>query len=348
MTVKTKNYWIDTNLSFEYELASRPSKSLDRFTKPWQNLLCLLPGFENAAPIFSSPECGPNDEIVVWGVLERHRVLFPSRFPDSSSVFDANSKLWSFNNREEGLSHSAILSTDMTEEELRKEIKRTPKWIIKDPFGVAGRERFNGTSTSDIESIKQWMQKRLRAGKGKFLLETYVDIELEFSTHYEIQKDGAITYQGVCAILCDANGSFRGNFRLREEHASLAKEAKENHQPLLEKLRDLGYFGPLSFDSFLGEDHHRRCFQTVSEINARYTFGRMFLELQKALNHEDLLWWHPSPGVFKKCANATLNATPIPFPIPSLNQTNTLLLSTTDDAFKDMATILSPSKSGPT
>lgn len=326
------NYWIDTNLTFEYELAERPFENIARFTQPWNFLLRLLKNFEEANLLCPQSKLRDGDKVAIWGVLDRHRGRCIPNLPDSQSVYNANSKIWCFENRPKVLPHETLISQNTTKIDLLAAISSTSKWIVKDPFGVAGRERFNGDSTTDIDALRNWMKK---SGRGDLLFEPYIDIEFEFSVHYEIDQSKQVRYLGSSALICDKNGIFRGNYALPPRFDNELSAVKAAHIPVLEKLTKIGYWGPLSIDGFVGTHMGTEVSQPLSEINARYTFGRMFLEIQRILGRTDFLWWHPSPKVFKSISKSPLETPTLVFPLHYMN-TKTFLLCPIEKALEEI------------
>ncbi len=329
------NYWIDTNLTFEYELTGRSFKRIALFAKPWRPLLRLLETYEQANILCPDSIIEADDKIAVWGVVQRHRDRNIPNLPGPEVVMNANSKIWCFENRTKTLPHAAIISQDISPKDLRTAISFMKRWIIKDPFGVAGRERFNGDRASELDNAINWMKK---SKHSQMLLEPYVEIDFEFSVHYEINTSRKPSFVGASALLCDKKGVFRGNYTLPLAYKEQLRVAQTRHKPILEKLAELGYRGPLSFDAYIGTYNGDKIFQTTSEINARYTFGRMYLELQRRLDRRDFLWWHPSPKVFSNISKSPLETQILMFPLIELNDTGTILLSPIEAAMDEIKT----------
>ena len=159
-------------------------------------------------------------------------------------------------------------------------------WIAKPLLSAAGR----GIQKISSESPK--------FPRGQFLLEPWLEKELEFSLLFQIDlpEQGGIRFLGICRQEVSPDGQWISSTsspkpasQLPPEQARLISnillpEVKKHFPAALgELLAGTNYQGPLCVDSFLhlttkGLEWHR-----VSEINARWSMGRLAHQLRLAL-----------------------------------------------------------------
>ena len=135
----------------------------------------------------------------------------------------------------------------------------------------------------------RWARSAL--ARGPLVFEPWVDGRTERSWHADVSARGGITWRGSCEVLTDATGTPRG-------HVASAGERREVPRGLdvaLAALARLGYHGPVGVDAMDGVVDGAPVRRPITELNARYTFGRIALEL--ALHHAPsdswIAWWHP-------------------------------------------------------
>lgn len=69
---------------------------------------------------------------------------------------------------------------------------------------------------------------------------------------------------------------------------------------MTQKLSSLGYRGPVGIDGFVYKSGSEYKFQSLSEINPRFTMGRIALELEKhVVAKSSALWLHVSQRMLK-------------------------------------------------
>lgn len=264
------------NYGFEYEISGRslpaPARALElRFA----TLLRLAPGWRDAAPHTG----GPVDRLLPWGWSERAARLC-SDAPDVSVIKRVNSKCFSHEvERALGVAvaGSAIVCNV---DEVRVAVRQLDApWILKHPFGVAGRDQIRATGWD--EQVASRVAK-LFATTSQAVFEPQLTILREFSAHLDCDGPEP-NFVSFVALHTDRSGTFRGNVT----GVQVGPSAREMAVDAAQLVMDAGYRGPLGVDGFETPDGLR----VVSEINARWTFGRLAHELADSLGH-DVVWHH--------------------------------------------------------
>ncbi len=209
-----------------------------------------------------------------------------------------------------GIPCYSILDIQMEEEKI---FHQGGKGIVcKAPFSAAGRKilkipyKGNQNSWNRIsEKETSWLRKILTSQKA-VLVEPYFAITLELSIHFEVQSTNEKTrIYGMTRLLVGEKGNYLGNLTGRFwDETPFSIQVQEECRKILhsvafftsQRLREMKYFGPSSIDSFLYEDddedeaktndlNHQRLtyFKPISEINTRYTMGRIALEIHKKI-----------------------------------------------------------------
>ncbi|MDX2010171.1 MAG: hypothetical protein SFW67_08280 [Myxococcaceae bacterium] len=148
-------------------------------------------------------------------------------------------------------------------------------WLLKRPFGYAGRGRRRLRLQALTDADRSWLEASFREGDG-LQVEPLVSRELDAALHGWLAEDGVCTL-GVPTIQhLDASGAWQatevapaGTLTPAELEA-LERAARQTASA----LHEAGYFGPFGLDAFrwrspTGLLH----FQPRSEVNARYSMG---------------------------------------------------------------------------
>lgn len=162
----------------------------------------------------------------------------------------------------------------MNEAQLEK-VSISRNWLLKRPFGYAGRGR-RKIRWGDISlADRAWLEASLRTGEG-LQVEPLVEREFDCALHGWLSAEGQVTFGELTLQRIDEAGVWQGSsladagtLSLQELHA-LHDEAHRTARA----LQHAGYFGPFGLDAFRwrspdGERH----FQPRSEVNARYSMG---------------------------------------------------------------------------
>ncbi|MDB4438343.1 ferritin-like domain-containing protein [bacterium] len=176
------------------------------------------------------------------------------------------------------------------------------KWLAKPLLSSAGRGLINFTS-DQVPTIK-----------GDFLIEPWLDKEHEFSLLYQSNPadQGGLRFLGLCHQEVSKSGQWVSSMSapkpasgLPAEHARLIanKVLPAAKKEILGALRQLleshHYHGPVCIDSFLHRTPEGLQWHQISEINARWSMGRLAHNLR-----------------LKLCPNRSLTLTTIPKDAP--------------------------------
>ncbi len=312
--------WIYPNFDFEYELARpnayQPSRFFADFAVRWGSVLRLLPGCAAAEPLpLDAPEqdasvqwsFAEDGEGIAWGITPRVLRLgsvlagasYRERVPDQRAVATVNGKCFSQTIAEQlgiALPQSQIIRTS---EAMEEAVRDCPfEWVLKHPFGVSGRERVLGKAHHLKDNARVWALRLLAAGVP-LIFEPWIEKSREYSLHFEIARDGTIAFLGSCLLLTAQSGQHRGNRRIHgwEPPASALVDAWRTIRAVAAE----GYYGPVSFDAMTGTLGDVAIERALVEINARYTFGRLTLEIGAHLPVGwSYTWWIPSQRESKK------------------------------------------------
>ena len=148
-------------------------------------------------------------------------------------------------------------------------------WLLKRPFGFAGRGRRRVAAGRLDPADIPWINASLRAGEG-LQAEPWAERVGDFALHGFLDRGGHVIVGTPTAQCCDARGAWSGSVQC--EPAALTgaeREALEScvHQTA-SALFSAGYWGPFGVDAFRWRDEdgnmrwNPRC-----EINARYSMG---------------------------------------------------------------------------
>lgn len=278
---------IFTNLEFEYELfhpdRRKLSPAVKEHSRRFAHVLRLLPGLRHA-PVWQPGT--PCEALVSWGLSPVTRIS--EDLPSLDIVRKANDKRTSH-----GLEHELGIALPYSTlvadcKELEKQVADCPyDWVLKHPFGVSGRERMLNRAGILTDSVAGWARKLFAQGL-ELLFEPWVTPRNDYSLHYEIGVDSTVHYLGRCEMIPDQGGVYRGNLHNPSRHRPGEADL------IVQRVAEMGYWGPLSLDAFDGELGGRPVKRPLVEINARYTFGRLTLELGRwAPEGWAHAWWHP-------------------------------------------------------
>ncbi|MDA1251065.1 MAG: hypothetical protein O2820_17755 [Planctomycetota bacterium] len=172
------------------------------------------------------------------------------------------------------------------------------RWALKSRFGMASRARVLGTGTQLDDPSAGWLWKQF-AKNGRVIFEPWVECDREFSTQWLIpQGDESISLRGWTEIQTERAGTPSG--WLRYLGVPFADSEFQSTLPVLkatvERVADAGYFGPIGVDSMrFRPSDSTVSLRPVQDVNARYTMGRVALELADRLAPDaDAAWLHAS------------------------------------------------------
>lgn len=171
--------------------------------------------------------------------------------------------------------------------------------LMKAPYASAGRgHRLYLRQEGWVKSVLSWAKNTLIA-QGFLVVEPFFERVFDFSAQYDYTQEGECKLFGMTQVINDRSGRYLGSFvsskwtsGLDEKLAKwLFKEAQvlqlyryDIPNIAAKVLSDNGYKGVFGVDGFIykkeGQYHMRSCV----EVNARYTMGRVALELLKKSN----------------------------------------------------------------
>lgn len=165
----------------------------------------------------------------------------------------------------------------------------TGHFVLKRPFGFAGRERRLAQRGELDPSTRGFAARTFARGEG-LQVEPWLERTRDVALHGYLTRDGALHVGPLVAQHCDRMGRWeRSTLAAPDTLAPLHQEAlHEELERTAEALRAAGYFGPFGLDAFtyVREDGGVG-FQPRSEINARFTMGYPRELLERALGAEN-------------------------------------------------------------
>ena len=148
-------------------------------------------------------------------------------------------------------------------------------WLLKRPFGFAGRGRKRLRSDGIDAADHAWIAASIAAGDG-LQIEPWVDLDLDAGLHGFLAPSGDLVIGAPTVQRTDAAGAWRaslpaapGDLSADEERALFAAM-----EATAAALREAGYFGPFGIDAFRYRDEAGATrWNPRGEINARYSMG---------------------------------------------------------------------------
>lgn len=302
--------YILSNLDFEYtwsrgrDFGGSPPKVVVDVSRRWQAILRLMAPGADILDVMAAHEG--------LGALEKGRRLLPWGWtppvveaarrgglvvdaPPLEAVGEVNSKLFSHRLEQKmgwGPAGGRIIEKV---EDLQAGVESIDgPWILKHPWGVSGREQRRGEGAVSAE-VTRWVQRVLQWQEG-LVLEPRLDVEAEFSVHFQIEEDGSICHVGQCRLITGARGTLRGLRPLEADE--IPEEIMEGAKIAAEAVSDRGYVGAVGIDAMVGLWKGRRVLRPLVEINGRITFGRLALAMNNRLERsapgESMTWIHPA------------------------------------------------------
>ncbi|GAB5411366.1 MAG: hypothetical protein ChlgKO_04800 [Chlamydiales bacterium] len=205
----------------------------------------LAPEIQNKTEFanFELVSYAPSRSVQKWAQEKN----IPYNIPPLDLVKTLTSKIFSFENAPQ-LPGSAILYN----------AKEATAWLAKGPFPKVLKTPFGFAARG--HTILQ--HANFDCSKLTFPLigEPWVKRQLDFSMHFEIGEE--IRCVGKTLMQNDQRGSFLSC-------KTGADIPEVNHLPLLEKIQEMGFFGPISIDSFVYDGG----IHPVVEINPRHTMS---------------------------------------------------------------------------
>ncbi len=224
----------------------------------------LLTGIERIAPYAIIP---------ATEAFCRHYSL-PFAGPAPAAVSRVNSKVYSHQIATElGLKAYGCQVTSAAElvEQGRRALDHGPL-IVKDPFGVAGKDNWPVQSGAILERIGDHLAAQEKKGKRvSLVVEPFLDKKLDFSCQLHIDPDGQVHFLSL-QQMHNHHLTYQGSSRLgAEQVAGLERWGYfDKMEAVAARLYRDGYWGDACIDSMLLQDG---AVIPVVEINARQSMG---------------------------------------------------------------------------
>jgi uncharacterized ferritin-like protein (DUF455 family) len=201
---------------------------------------------------------------------------------------------------------------DSVKENIKTFLNEFEMVVLKKPYGSAGQNMLRVNSFNLCEKDLNWIKKVLQTESG-IVVEPWYKRVADFSSQLKIENNRLI-YLGETRLLTDNRGQYFGTM-LGKKMDYLAQDVVKflytshsemglNFLELLkqvslfvgEKLLSLNFDGPFGLDVFIYKDSKAKYgyrIKFISEINPRYTMGRVALEISKrVLPGVASLWVH--------------------------------------------------------
>jgi uncharacterized ferritin-like protein (DUF455 family) len=170
--------------------------------------------------------------------------------------------------------------------------------VVKEVLGLAGSNAMRLFEPEILESHRRWITNAVENHR-QLVVEPWLERELDFSVQLEMSDDG-LKLCGYTGLINDAKGQFHGNvaapghqkkipanlIALFPEPPDIAQRLHALYADIFatleEELRRVNYHGPVGIDAFAYRDAGEKIrLKPIVEINARYTMGRLTVELMK-------------------------------------------------------------------
>lgn len=202
-----------------------------------------------------------------------------------------NSKLWSHALEVElGVAQEGA-ATASTFEELREAVARAcpgaeDKWVVKNPFGFAARERVLGRGPVLDEPQAKWCRRQFAKG-ATLIFQPWLEVIREYGVVMEISERGACEIRGVSDLRTNGAGTGLGYILGRPPAPQRMTELERIALFVGARLFREGYHGPVGIDAL----EHRGGLHPLLEVNARYTMGFVAVAVERSLRPATPTFW---------------------------------------------------------
>lgn len=153
-------------------------------------------------------------------------------------------------------------------------------WVLKTEFGTAGRESRRGLGELSPE-VAAWATRQFDRGLA-IVLEPRLDRLAEASVHFEISPSGHIQHVGTIGCEASMNGTYIASRLLSETELPPWDDAVKIGWKVAQRMWEMGYWGPVGVDAMRYRDQFgNEKLRPIQDINARYTMGRLALNLPR-------------------------------------------------------------------
>ncbi len=168
-----------------------------------------------------------------------------------------------------------VTSEGDVENIVRRKAPFSRYWVLKRPFGYAGRGRLRIRDASPTESEWRWVVAALRADGG-IQVEPWVERCGDFALHGFIARSGAVELGEPTEQKCTEQGVWLESNRASAAALSTTevKALRDACESSADAMKAAGYFGPFGIDAYRWKrDGDAIEFNERCEINGRYTMG---------------------------------------------------------------------------
>ena len=190
------------------------------------------------------------------------------------------------------------------------------KALIKPVLAANGRGHLQIDVDQCTPVFDEMLVTRLLEKQCSILVEPLFDRVCDFSIQMTVHEDGKIQEHGIVRLLADKRGQYKGHV-IGKSLAGLEKDLtvainkgdwfgklRQAARLVGERLAADGFTGPFGIDSFVYRSSAFESgyeFRPLVEINARFTMGRVAVELERRIPHGRTgLWKHFSKNEMKK------------------------------------------------
>jgi hypothetical protein len=153
-----------------------------------------------------------------------------------------------------------------------KELLEKGNFLVKEIFGVSGKGNLLINSLKLLERIVKYIETSEAKGKTcTFVIEEFLNRELDFSCGFKIAQDGTTEIEGIQKIL-NHQFNYGGSEAADGEFVNFLYDKRyfETIENISKELYRDGYFGEVCVDSMLLKSGE---IVPVIEINARKSMG---------------------------------------------------------------------------
>lgn len=280
---------------------------------------------------------GWSEQVVTWGKWRGLTCPAPPR----DAVREVNSRRFSVELEQTlgvNTAGAKLISSPDELAEALQSIASSQRWMLKGLFGMSGRERLVGRGLDLTPPMLGWLRERL-ARDGAVIFEPWLDRIAEAGIQWHIPQHGEPVFVGVAPMISPLNssgayvgsriepceflqspGGGEGGDSLDSNSLTelLWHEAIDVTARVANEAQRRGYFGPLGIDAMLYCDAEGQTrLRPIQDVNARWTMGRLALELRRFLKpHEFGSWLHLNWNV-RESASARERRQPASSRLPS-------------------------------
>lgn len=226
-----------------------------------------------------------NLHLIEWGrtsIVQNQRLCYQKEIIETSKYL--NSKI-----------NQCVLKNKLNINSLKAKIVRTPKdtlefikesqipIVLKYEFGFSGGNKFLIKSLADCTNIENkidWKQnKHLVAEEWIADRKTF-----DFSGIFHCARN-SLELLCITEMLITKEGVYKGSIIKPQKHYPFREQFLAKTRSLFENL-DVSYTGPLSIDGFWYKIQNKDLCQYISEINFRYSMGRILYQLYQNYGKE--------------------------------------------------------------